>query len=97
MFDSGGSDIDSITSPICNSPTANSSFIYIPVDEVEEAWQSHVDAVMVDMSGRYAVNTFHIFTQLYKVMQQRFCNLTREACNYLGDRMRGIALQFHIL
>ncbi|XP_063955306.1 protein furry homolog [Lytechinus pictus] len=91
---SGGSDIDSITSPICNSPTANSSFIYIPVDEVEEAWQSHVDAVMGDTSGRFAVNTFHIFTQLYKVMQQRFCNLTREACNYLGDRMRSIALQF---
>ena len=74
-----------------------SSYIYIPVDEVEDKWSLHVDATMDDTSGRSAVNTFHIFTQLYKVMQQRFCNLTREACNYLGDRMRGIARQFHIL
>ncbi|XP_071510567.1 protein furry homolog-like [Diadema antillarum] len=91
---SGESELDSLSSPMSNAPAANSSFIYIPVDEVEEAWQTHVDAVMVDNSGRSAVNTFHIFTQFYKVMQQRFCNLTREACNYLGDRMRSIALQF---
>ena len=83
--------------PLPPAVPARSSFIYIPVDEVEEIWRAHVDSILTDASGRCAVNTCHIFTQLYKVMQQRFCNLTREACNYLGDKLRGIALQFYIL
>ncbi|XP_038055333.1 protein furry homolog-like isoform X2 [Patiria miniata] len=92
---SSTSDLDSIAnSPVALTTTHSSSFLYIPVDEVEEAWRAHVDNVMRDLSGRCAVNTFHVFTQLYKVMQQRFCNLTREACNYLGDKLRDIALQF---
>ncbi|XP_033646304.1 protein furry homolog-like isoform X1 [Asterias rubens] len=92
---SSTSDLDSIAnSPVSVAITHASSFLYIPVDEVEEAWRVHVDNVMRDQSGWCAVHTFHVFTQLYKVMQQRFCNLTREACNYLGDKLRDIALQF---
>ena len=97
-FCSSTSDLDSIAnSPVALAITHSSSFIYIPVDEVEEVWRVHVDNVVRDLSGRWAVHSFHVFTQLYKVMQQRFCNLTREACNYLGDKLRDIALQFHIL
>ncbi|XP_071950730.1 protein furry homolog-like isoform X2 [Antedon mediterranea] len=76
------------------SSTTHSTYIYIPVDEVEEVWRAHVLAVMNDTTGQVAVNTFLTFTQLYKVMCQRFCYMTREVCNYLGDQLRDVASQF---
>ncbi|XP_077984034.1 protein furry homolog-like [Glandiceps talaboti] len=77
-----------------NITSTNTSFINIATDEVEEVWRYHVNSVMSDSNASCAVNTFHIFAKLYAVTRRRFCNLTRESCTYLSDRLRGIATQF---
>ncbi|XP_033097375.1 protein furry homolog [Anneissia japonica] len=93
-YSSIASELEGLDSNSANFSSTHSTFIYIPVDEVEEVWRSHVQAILNDTSGKVAVNTFHTFMQLFKVMCQRFCNLTREVCNYLGDKLRDVATQF---
>lgn len=40
------------------------------------------------------MHTTFIFNRLFTVVRQQVCNLTREACNYLGESYRTIAAHF---
>eukprot|EP00058_Branchiostoma_floridae_P025945 XP_002611435.1 hypothetical protein BRAFLDRAFT_63933 [Branchiostoma floridae] len=90
-----GADTSPGTSPHFSSLT--SEFLPISMDEIEEVWLTHVGLILSDNNGTCAVNTFQLFARLYRITRRRFYNLTRECCNYLGDKLRGIASQFHIL
>ncbi len=46
------------------------------------------------MSAKMAVGTYFLFGRLFDLIQSQFCNLTREACNYLGEYQKTIASQF---
>lgn len=46
------------------------------------------------MSAKIAINTYFLFGRLFGLVQSQFCNLTREACNYLGEYQKAIASQF---
>ncbi|XP_071847950.1 protein furry homolog-like isoform X4 [Apostichopus japonicus] len=94
LSESSKSSQDDVSVSTLSLAPEHSCFEYIAVDEVEESWRRHADEVVKDTFGHEAVQTFHVFAHLYNVMQQRFCNLTREGCNYLGDKMRGVAQEF---
>ncbi|XP_078684764.1 protein furry homolog-like isoform X1 [Branchiostoma floridae x Branchiostoma belcheri] len=87
-----GADTSPGTSPHFSSLT--SEFLPISMDEIEEVWLTHVGLILSDNNGTCAVNTFQLFARLYRITRRRFYNLTRECCNYLGDKLRGIASQF---
>lgn len=46
------------------------------------------------MSARVAVSTHFLFGRLFGLVRSQFCNLTREACNYLGEDHKTIAAHF---
>ena len=46
------------------------------------------------MSAKVAVNTYFLFGRLFHMIRSQFCNLTREACNYLGEDHKAIASHF---
>lgn len=46
------------------------------------------------MSAKVAVNTYFLFDRLFGMIRSQFCNLTREACNYLGEDHNAIASHF---
>ena len=64
--------------------------------QIEEVWQDHVTNLGRHKTCEVAVHTFFIFGRLFAVLRQQFCNLTREACNYLGEceHMRSIVTHF---
>lgn len=46
------------------------------------------------MSAKKAVNTYFLFGRLFGMIQSQFCQLTREACSYLGEDYKTIASHF---
>lgn len=46
------------------------------------------------MLAKVAVNTYFLFGRLFGMIRSQFCNLTREACNYLGEDHKTIASHF---
>lgn len=64
-------------------------------DEPEKLWTAHVGSVVKDTTGVVAVNTFSLFSYLYKSTRRKFYSLTRECCNYLvEDKFRDVAQHF---
>uniref|UniRef100_A0A667XRC0 FRY microtubule binding protein n=1 Tax=Myripristis murdjan TaxID=586833 RepID=A0A667XRC0_9TELE len=63
-------------------------------DDAEEAWRSHINQLVSDSDGSCAVYTFHVFSSLFQSIQNKFCSLTCDAVNYLGDGLRGIGSKF---
>uniref|UniRef100_A0A3B3B987 Furry homolog a (Drosophila) n=1 Tax=Oryzias melastigma TaxID=30732 RepID=A0A3B3B987_ORYME len=60
-------------------------------DDAEEAWRSHVNQLVSDSDGSCAVYTFQVFSSL---IQSKFCLLTGDAVNYIGDGLRGLGSKF---
>lgn len=46
------------------------------------------------MSAKIAASTYFLFSRLFDLIQSQFCNLTREACNYLGEDHKTVASHF---
>uniref|UniRef100_A0AAQ6AFL6 Furry homolog a (Drosophila) n=1 Tax=Amphiprion ocellaris TaxID=80972 RepID=A0AAQ6AFL6_AMPOC len=63
-------------------------------DDAEEAWRSHINQLVSDSDGSCAVYTFHVFSSLFQSIQTKFCSLTCDAVNYLGDGLRGLGSKF---
>ncbi|XP_056139794.1 protein furry homolog [Lampris incognitus] len=63
-------------------------------DDAEEAWRSHINQLVSDSDGSCAVYTYHVFSSLFQSIQSKFCTLTCDAVNYLGDGLRGIGSKF---
>ncbi|XP_017271796.1 protein furry homolog isoform X4 [Kryptolebias marmoratus] len=63
-------------------------------DDAEEAWRSHINQLVSDSDGSCAVYTFQVFSSLFQSIQTKFCSLTCEAVNYLGDGLRGLGSKF---
>ncbi|XP_068703466.1 protein furry homolog-like isoform X2 [Montipora foliosa] len=64
-------------------------------DEAEKLWTEHVASIVKDTTGVIAVNTFSLFSHLYKSTSKKFYSLTRECCNYLaGDKFRHVTQHF---
>ncbi|RVE65015.1 hypothetical protein OJAV_G00132060 [Oryzias javanicus] len=63
-------------------------------DDAEEAWRSHVNQLVSDSDGSCAVYTFQVFSSLFQSIQSKFCLLTGDAVNYIGDGLRGLGSKF---
>ncbi|XP_023817114.1 protein furry homolog isoform X4 [Oryzias latipes] len=63
-------------------------------DDAEEAWRSHVNQLVSDSDGSCAVYTFQVFSSLFQSIQSKFCLLTCDAVNYIGDGLRGLGSKF---
>ena len=62
--------------------------------QIEEVWHDHVTTLSCDKSPSTAVNTYFLFDRLLSTLRLQFSNLTREACNYLGNGFNSIASHF---
>jgi hypothetical protein len=71
-----------------------SEFVSVASEEVEAQWRAHVSTVLTDTTGAAAVNTYHLFNQLFKTTRRRVAKLTRDSCGYLSENCGVIASQF---
>ena len=62
--------------------------------QIEEAWHNHVSALSRDKSPMVAVHSYFLFDRLFSTLRLQFSNLTREACNYIGNGFKSIASHF---
>ncbi|KAF5896548.1 protein furry isoform X6, partial [Clarias magur] len=63
-------------------------------DDAEEAWRTHISQLLSDTDGSCAVFTFSIFYSLFQNIQDKFCTLTSDAADYLGNGLKGIGAKF---
>eukprot|EP00047_Mylnosiga_fluctuans_P018626 m.73278 g.73278 ORF g.73278 m.73278 type:complete len:2574 (-) comp7714_c0_seq2:368-8089(-) len=72
-----------------------STYVFYPQDAVEQAWETHVQALFEDTTGAVAVNTFGCFTALFKALlhQQRTLVLAAQAA--VGDILDDVASRLH--
>jgi len=54
-------------------------------------WQTHVTRLSLEMQPGEAIHTYFLLSRLFNMVRGQLCNLTREACNYLGEDLKTIA------
>ncbi|KAJ8377114.1 hypothetical protein SKAU_G00076940 [Synaphobranchus kaupii] len=70
------------------------AFQPVAYDDEEDAWRCHVNQMLSDTDGSYAVHTFHVFSRLFQSIQRKFGTLTHAAVGFLGDGLWRIGEKF---
>ncbi|XP_062513570.1 protein furry homolog-like isoform X2 [Corticium candelabrum] len=71
-----------------------SEFVSVASEEVESQWRAHVSTVLTDTTGAAAVNTYHLFAQLFKTTRRRVVKLTKESCGLLTENWGNVTSNF---
>ncbi|NXC68707.1 FRYL protein, partial [Anhinga anhinga] len=70
------------------------AFQPVAYDDEEQAWRCHVNQMLSDTDGSYAVYTFHVFSRLFQTIQRKFVSITNDSVSFLGKSLQRIGTKF---
>uniref|UniRef100_A0A8C9W1X0 Furry homolog, like n=1 Tax=Scleropages formosus TaxID=113540 RepID=A0A8C9W1X0_SCLFO len=70
------------------------AFQPVTYDDEEDAWRCHVNQMLSDTDGSCAVHTFHVFSQLFQSIRNKFGSITKASVSFLGPELQRVGNKF---